>query len=413
MRKFLSLLLICALFSLNLEASQTKEKIKSSKTSLRSSEEMSKQLNKKLEDLASDIVSGNKKLRQITNDIANLKEQISALEANATSANSELEKLTKQNKELIQTQKELEQNIIRIIAEDLSFELFLSQDEKSQSTDSIMVSQILTKLNSIVKEDYKKLTKTYEETVNHIKNQSNKIEKIQTSIKNYKQKQNELLALKENQKSTISSLKRDKEIYTKKLAKLQIQQDELRKTLEQLSIMQKREDAKAAELERQRQAQTSKRQGGTKDSNLDVKQMGSSYQTSAVKKYTGAKTIAPLDGFSVKQKFGNYVDPIYNIKIFNESVVLRSNTPNAKVKSVLNGKVVFAKETQLLDRVVIIENENGIHTIYAHLSQIAPTIKVGTRVQKGYVIGRVIDDLTFEVTQKNYHIDPLELISLK
>ncbi|MBE2984847.1 peptidoglycan DD-metalloendopeptidase family protein [Campylobacter sp. RM9344] len=413
MRKFLSLLLICALFNLNLEASQTKEKIKSSKTSLRSSEEMSKQLNKKLEDLASDIVSGNKKLRQITNDIANLKEQISALEANATSANSELEKLTKQNKELIQTQKELEQNIIRIIAEDLSFELFLSQDEKSQSTDSIMVSQILTKLNSIVKEDYKKLTKTYEETVNHIKNQSNKIEKIQTSIKNYKQKQNELLALKENQKSTISSLKRDKEIYTKKLAKLQIQQDELRKTLEQLSIMQKREDAKAAELERQRQAQTSKRQGGTKDSNLDVKQMGSSYQTSAVKKYTGAKTIAPLDGFSVKQKFGNYVDPIYNIKIFNESVVLRSNTPNAKVKSVLNGKVVFAKETQLLDRVVIIENENGIHTIYAHLSQIAPTIKVGTRVQKGYVIGRVIDDLTFEVTQKNYHIDPLELISLK
>ncbi|MBE3021556.1 peptidoglycan DD-metalloendopeptidase family protein [Campylobacter sp. RM13119] len=413
MRKFLSLLLICALFSLNLEASQTKEKIKSSKTSLRSSEEMSKQLNKKLEDLASDIVSGNKKLRQITNDIANLKEQISALEANATSANSELEKLTKQNKELIQTQKELEQNIIRIIAEDLSFELFLSQDEKSQSTDSIMVSQILTKLNSIVKEDYKKLTKTYEETVNHIKNQSNKIEKIQTSIKNYKQKQNELLALEENQKSTISSLKRDKEIYTKKLAKLQIQQDELRKTLEQLSIMQKREDAKAAELERQRQAQTSKRQGGTKDSNLDVKQMGSSYQTSAVKKYTGTKTIAPLDGFSVKQKFGNYVDPIYNIKIFNESVVLRSNTPNAKVKSVLNGKVVFAKETQLLDRVVIIENENGIHTIYAHLSQIAPTIKVGTRVQKGYVIGRVIDDLTFEVTQKNYHIDPLELISLK
>ncbi|MBE3609759.1 murein hydrolase activator EnvC family protein [Campylobacter californiensis] len=413
MRNFLSLLLICALFSLNLEASQTKEKIKSSKTSLRSSEEMSKQLNKKLEDLASDIVSGNKKLRQITNDIANLKEQISALEANATSANSELEKLTKQNKELMQTQKELEQNIIRIIAEDLSFELFLSQDEKSQSTDSIMVSQILTKLNSIVKEDYKKLTKTYEETVNHIKNQSSKIEKIQTSIKNYKQKQNELLALEENQKSTISSLKRDKEIYTKKLAKLQIQQDELRKTLEQLSIMQKREDAKAAELERQRQAQASKRQGGTKDSNLDVKQMGSSYQTSAVKKYTGAKTIAPLDGFSVKQKFGNYVDPIYNIKIFNESVVLRSNTPNAKVKSVLNGKVVFAKETQLLDRVVIIENENGIHTIYAHLSQIAPTIKVGTRVQKGYVIGRVIDDLTFEVTQKNYHIDPLELISLK
>jgi peptidase, M23/M37 family len=141
--------------------------------------------------------------------------------------------------------------------------------------------------------------------------------------------------------------------------------------------------------------------------------MSSSYQTSSVKRYTGAKTIAPLDSFTVKQKFGNYVDPIYNLKIFNESVVLRSNTPDAKVKSVLNGKVVFAKQTALLDRVVIIENDNGIHTIYAHLSQIAPTIKIGSVVQKGYVIGRVKDDLTFEVTQKNYHIDPLELISLK
>ena len=60
---------------------------------------------------------------------------------------------------------------------------------------------------------------------------------------------------------------------------------------------------------------------------------------------------------------------------------------------------------------LIIENENGIHTIYAHLSQIAPTVKVGSVVQKGYVIGRVRNDLTFEVTQRNYHIDPLEMIS--
>ena len=79
----------------------------------------------------------------------------------------------------------------------------------------------------------------------------------------------------------------------------------------------------------------------------------------------------------------------------------------------LSGKVVFAKQTPLLDNVVIIENSNGIHTIYAHLSQIAPTIKVGQKVQQGYVIGRVARDLTFEVTQKSYHIDPLQMISLK
>ena len=111
-----------------------------------------------------------------------------------------------------------------------------------------------------------------------------------------------------------------------------------------------------------------------------MKQFGSNYQASLVKKYSGEKTIAPLDSFTVKQKFGNYVDPIYNIKIFNESVVLSSNLASAKVKSVFSGKVVFAKETVMLNKVVIIENSNGIHTIYAHLSQIAPTIDRKTHV---------------------------------
>ena len=67
----------------------------------------------------------------------------------------------------------------------------------------------------------------------------------------------------------------------------------------------------------------------------------------------------------------------------------------------------------MLDRVIIIAHKDGIHTIYAHLSQIAPTIKVGSSVSKGYTIGKISNDLTFEVTQKNYHINPLELISLK
>ncbi len=120
-----------------------------------------------------------------------------------------------------------------------------------------------------------------------------------------------------------------------------------------------------------------------------------------------------MDGFTVKRRFGDYIDPIYKIKIFNESVVLASTKADATVKSVLNGKVIFAKDTASLEKVVIIENSDEIHTIYAHLSKIAPTIQVGQKIKKGYVIGRVENDLTFEVTQKNYHIDPLELIGAK
>lgn len=388
-------------------ASNTKEKIKDSKNSLRSTQAMSEQLSKKLDDLAGDIVNGEKKLRGISGDITNLKGQISVLETNASKALLELDDLTKQNKELERTQKELEQNMIRIIAEDLSFDLMMSASEGKQSEESIISSQILTKLNAIAKEDFKRLSENYEDTIEKIKNKSSKINEINSSIKNYRRKQNDLQSLESTQKNTINGLKRDKEIYSKKLAKLQAQQDELRKTLEQLAIMQKQED-EAARAAREKQERAASK-GGKKGEKSQP--MGGGYQTSSVKRYSGARTIAPLDSYSVKQKFGNYVDPIYNIKIFNESVILRSSTPDAKVKSVLNGKVVFAKETPMLENVVIIENENGIHTIYAHLSQIAPTVKVGSVVQKGYVIGRVRNDLTFEVTQRNYHIDPLEMIS--
>ena len=144
-----------------------------------------------------------------------------------------------------------------------------------------------------------------------------------------------------------------------------------------------------------------------------MKQYGSSYQASRVKKYTGAKTSAPLNGAFVKRNFGNYNDPVYNIKIFNENIVLGSKSSDTQVKSVLAGKVDFAKDTAVLDKVVILEHSGGIHTIYAHLSQIAPTIKVGSSIKKGYVLGRINSELTFEVTQQNYHINPLDLISLK
>ncbi|MGG7047624.1 MULTISPECIES: murein hydrolase activator EnvC family protein [unclassified Campylobacter] len=403
-KKFLVLILLsCAL----LGAPSTKEKISDSKKTLRSSEKMSLQLNKKLDELASDIINGDKNLKNINADIAKLKTQISVLEGNATEANKELKELTSQNKDLMQTQKEIEQNIVRIIAEDFSLDLILDDQGVSESEESIVATQILAKLNNVLRDDFKKMAKDYEATLNLIKNKSDKINKIEDSIKEYKSKQSELLSLSDRQKSTLENLRRDKEIYTKKLAKLQSQQDEIRKTLEELSIIAKREDEEAARAKEQAAA------AKKADSSDSVRQVGSGYQKSTVKRYTGAKTIAPLDNYTVKQKFGNYVDPIYNIKIFNESVVLRSNTPDEKVKSVLNGKVVFAKQTPLLENVVIVENENNIHTIYAHLSHIAPNIKVGTRVQKGAIIGRIRDELTFEVTQKNYHIDPLELIGGK
>ncbi len=211
--------------------------------------------------------------------------------------------------------------------------------------------------------------------------------------------------MEKKKESFILALNAKKQGYKKQLDDIEKERDEIRATLENLKIIKVQEDNK---LLAEKNAKRDKSPANVGDG---VKQIGSSYQNSTIKKYVGERTIAPLDNYSVKRKFGDYVDPIYKIKIFNESVVLASSTPDATVKSVLAGKVIFAKDTASLQKVVIVENSDEIHTIYAHLSKIAPTIAVGQKIKKGYVIGRVDNDLTFEVTQKNYHIDPLELIS--
>lgn len=399
MMKFLLFitLIFCTLF-----ASNVSEKIKDQKNSINSAKKLENQINKKLEELAKDIIAGNKDVQNTAKQISELSKQVEALEDSAHSANVELDKLTSQNGELIKSQKDMELRMIKIISEDFAYDL-IAPNDYSESQDSIIATEILLNLNSVMNSEFKKLAQDYEKTTNLIKSQSKKIESIKFDLREFRQKQASLKALQTKQKKNLEILNQDKVIYSKKLNDIKKQQNEMRKTLESLQIL-----AAKPKEEPKEQIQTK----NTVKSD-DVRMIGSSYQAGNVKRYKGAKTIAPLDKFSVKQKFGDYVDPVYNIKIFNESVVLRSDTTDARVKNVLAGTIVFAKQTPILDKVVIVENSNGIHTIYAHLDKIAPTIKVGQKIKKGYVIGRVKQDLTFEVTQKNYHINPLELIAMK
>ncbi|WP_293651257.1 peptidoglycan DD-metalloendopeptidase family protein [uncultured Campylobacter sp.] len=387
-------LIFSSLFSANVS-----DKIKDQKNSIDSAKKLESQINKKLEELANDIIAGNKAVQNTAKQIEELAKQVEELEDSAHSANLELDNLTSQNGELIRSQKDMELRLVKIISEDFAYDL-VAPNDYSESQDSIIATEILKNLNSVMNSEFKKLAQDYEETTNLIKSQSKKIESIKFNLKEFRQKQKALKSLQTKQKKNLEILNQDKNIYSKKLADIKKQQDEMRKTLESLQIL-------AIKPKKQPKQQTQ-----TTAKNDDVRVIGTSYQAGNVKRYSGSKTIAPLDKFSVKQKFGDYVDPVYNIKIFNESVVLRSATTDARVKNVLAGTIVFAKETPVLDKVVIVENGNGIHTIYAHLDKIAPTIKVGQKVKKGYVIGRVKQDLTFEVTQKNYHINPLELIAM-
>ncbi|EHC3131437.1 peptidoglycan DD-metalloendopeptidase family protein [Campylobacter lari] len=364
---------------------------------IKENERIVKQLSKKLEDLASEILDNEKNLKKIALEISTLTSKTSKLESSVKTQIKALEQLNAQNKDLLQNKNKIEGKIIDLIAKDFAYDLAIPKNY-IESEDSIIALELVGVLDKIFKEEFYQISKDYENISKKIEEKQTQITTINNNLKAYKDQIDELKNLRKKQEQEIAKQKTDKEIYTRKLSNLQAQQQELRKTLNNLKIIKEKEEEKLAQKKED------------KKPNSNVKQVGSSYQTSSVKRYSGPRTIAPLESYTVKQKFGNYVDPIYNIKIYNENVVLKSDSANAAVRNVLDGKVVFAKATPTLKKVVIVENKDGIHTIYAHLDKIALGVKVGRNIKKGYIIGRVESDLTFEVTQKNFHINPLEMI---
>jgi murein DD-endopeptidase MepM/ murein hydrolase activator NlpD len=194
--------------------------------------------------------------------------------------------------------------------------------------------------------------------------------------------------------NVIKSLKIKKDTYSRNLRNIKEKRRRLSSILSKLKIVKKRSHKK-------------RRRASKRKSN---KKIASSFQNVLTYNYRGKRTIAPLKKFVVLRKYGPYEDPIYNIKIFNDSIVMKPVGRNKKVNAVLSGKIIFAKNTPSLKKVVIIQHKNKYHTIYAHLDKIAPTIRRGKMVRKGFVIGKVSSNLTFQITKQNYYINPLKFI---
>jgi murein DD-endopeptidase MepM/ murein hydrolase activator NlpD len=373
----------------------TGAQITNNSKTLESKNQLEKSLKRELSEISKTLQKEENALKKTQNDIDRLNDEIAKQQKEVDGIRDELVTLQKSNQDLKKKQKEIENNLIEIITKDFSYFLVIDKDYE-EGIESIIANEALKQLGAATNKDFEEYSKKYDKTNEQIKHSNERLKVIQHSIDELTAKKKNLDVLKNSKTKTINNIEKEKNEYTERIKAIQSEKAELQKTLEGLKILERDTSMNAVIVP---------------DNFESVRKLGSSYQTSKVGSYKGVKTIAPLGKFTVQQKFGDYIDPVYNIKIFNESVILRSAVSDSEVKNVLDGKVIFAKETSILKNVVIVENSNGIHTIYAHLSKIAPTIQAGEKIKKGYVIGRVERDLTFEVTQKNYHINPLELIT--
>ncbi|MEO1937055.1 MAG: peptidoglycan DD-metalloendopeptidase family protein [Sulfurimonas sp.] len=383
------------------------KKIQNTSSKLQTYSKNYSSLNKKMAKTAKAILKQKKEILQQEKYLKELKKELLDKENIYKKNLSDLKEIKKQQKSLEAKQQKLESELVFVLAKGVSLSMILNE-EYPETQDAIMELEVLKAMLKESQEKAKELSKNFVKNADVIKKLNDKVKLLERSISSIESKQKELVAKQKENKKALKKLELAKASYKKELKKLLKRQNALKQTLSHLNLI-KIDAIKKAKEEKERK-EAFKRQKITLNENLPkVKRHGSSYQSVKTIRYRGAKTIAPLSAYSITKKYGTYTDPIYGIKIFNESISLKPKKPNAKVKTVFNGKVIYADKTAVLDNIVIVEHKNGLHTIYANLSQIAPGIKKGKKVKRGAVIGRVKDELVFEVTQKSAHINPIRL----
>jgi murein DD-endopeptidase MepM/ murein hydrolase activator NlpD len=397
-------------------------KISNTSKKLHNFDKSNKTIHQNMAENAKAILKQNRAILKQQQELNALREELKAKEKIYNNSKKELLILQNSQSNLQDVQNKIEEELAFAIAKNASLSVLLD-DERARNAESLITEEALKLISIQTQERIKNLQTSYSGNSDAIITLQKRIKDLRTSIAYIDKKEHELtLAVKANNRA-LKKLNQRTVAYERSLDKLFKEQKSLEKTLARLNII-KEEEIKKKEAEKQRKLLAQKRAQELENAKTEqenylvssknlpkVKRLGGSYQKVKTKRYRGKKTISPLDKYSVIKKYGPYTDPIYNIKIFNESVSLKPKHSNAKVKNILNGKVVMAQEMAMLDNVVIVEHQNGLHTIYAHLDKIAPTIKKGKKIRKGSIIGRVNDELMLEVTQKNYHINPLQLIN--
>jgi len=360
--------------------------IESKRVELREKNREYNRLDRKLSQIAEDIIKAKRELKGLAKKLIFLENKITKTQKSYENLNR---KKLEVDRELERLSKEIERKqdeFIALIADKFSIALVL--EELKQPTPRSVMLQEAYKIYA--KENNREL-KGIKEEIDRLKEREDFYIKRQAELKRQidilQKDRDDYLVKKRREEKLLRELAYDKRVYKKKFDEIRATRRALQRELRRLRIVKDEGDeVKGGKKRRTRRARA---------------------------RYRGRKTISPLPNSKLIKRYGVYIDPVYKFKIFNKSITLKAPYKGAKVRSVLAGEVVFAEDSgKMLGKVVIIEHKNNIHTIYAKLSRLAPGIKVGKRVSKGAVIGKVRSRLIFEVTKNNRHINPLKLIRL-
>ena len=438
------LLFIFIIVSANGSISEINNKINKNKKQIKTVQQKKSNINKNINKLATNINKEEEAYDKVVSILKSTNVKLLLNKIKLSSAISKVKSFTETSNKLKRMKEKTEKDVIDFVIEKYSMSMGVEQVNK-KSINDIINKELYTLVFENTREEIIDLNIQYLKINSSIRANEKKI----ANLNNYIKEQNDIkvryLGLEKVQERSLASLKKKHKIYQNNLKKLISKQNKITDLLGSLNILKKKEIkaeelrikkakevARKKELERKRKAKAEaevkrkallkktkkskeikikKRDDFDKEIDIEVKKIGSSAKGVKISKYYGSTTISPLKSYTITKRFGKYYVDVYKMELFNESVALKTKTPNAKVFSVFKGQVVYAKQNSwLLENVVIVKHKNNLHTIYSHLDQISPTLKAGKWIPKGYVVGRINDTLEFQATKNSKYIDPLKLI---
>lgn len=123
----------------------------------------------------------------------------------------------------------------------------------------------------------------------------------------------------------------------------------------------------------------------------------------------------PVEKGTIGSLYGYRIHPNTNTKKFHAGLDIRAKHGNS-VYAAFDGKVVeVIKDTKGYGNTIKIVHENGLVTLYAHLSQFS--VKTGDVICKGKIIGKIGSSgnatgphLHFEIIENKKQVNPLEYL---
>jgi len=391
------LLFIVVALTLSLSAN-TNSKIKNTKQNLNSNAKKEKKILSSLEEISSKITTYKKSVDKIRSSIRELSSDIKNSKTKSLKAKKKLDKISKIISSLNSKRKKVNKKLVEILSKEIKFNIIKQSNSFNTNIYDLINSYINKAYSKVLKDKFNKTKLKSLSLKLDLAYAKSEYDKLNSKVASLLSKKKQLKKYEDLKKSALKKLENEKKRYLKKLQLVRKQNRQLTALLKKLNIIKEENERKNA----------IKITSNSKDE-VEVRRVGSTFNTAPVAKYRGRKTIAPFKRYKIVRKFGSFTDPNYKIKMFNPNVVLKP-IGSKNVINVLDGKVISITNTPPIGNIVIVQNKNGLHTLYAKLSSIAPTIKKGNYIKKGYILGKVKDELYFEVTKNNTNINPLRLI---